>query len=89
MVFIFLLDQLTTPQKKISLYVGQAGSRKNGEGLLNRIQEHRKNPDKEFWSEAIAITTTDNTFGPTEISWLENRFCLLANEANRADVKKR
>lgn len=83
----FLIGSADDPTEKISLYVGQAGSRKNGEGSLNRIQEHRRNPDKEFWSEAIAITTTDNTFGPTVISWLENRFCLLANEANRADVK--
>ena len=83
----FLIGSGADPSEKSSLYVGQAGARKNGEGLLNRIQEHKRNPEKEFWSEAIAITTTDNTFGPTEISWLENRFCSLANEANRAEVK--
>ena len=50
------------------VYVGQAGLRKNGNGLLGRILEHARNPEKDYWTEAIAITTTNNTFGPTEIS---------------------
>jgi len=69
------------------IYIGQARARKNGEGLLNRLQEHRRNPDKDYWTEAVAITTTDDTFGATEISYLENRFCNLALAANRYTVK--
>lgn len=69
------------------VYVGQAGARKNGEGILNRLQEHKNNPDKDYWTEAIAFTTSNNTFGPTEISYLENRFCSLANQAKRYIVK--
>lgn len=69
------------------VYVGQAGARKNGEGILNRLQEHKNNPDKDYWTEAIAFTTSNNTFGPTEISYLENRFCSLANQAKRYVVK--
>jgi hypothetical protein len=30
------------------VYVGQAGARKNGECLLYRLQEHRRNPDKDY-----------------------------------------
>ncbi|WP_324824900.1 GIY-YIG nuclease family protein [Sinanaerobacter sp. ZZT-01] len=69
------------------VYVGQAGARKNGEGLLYRLQEHKRNPDKDYWTEAVVFTTSNNSFGPTEISYLENRFCGLALSANRYEVK--
>ena len=69
------------------VYIGQAGERKNGEGILYRLQEHKKNPDKDYWTEAVVFTTAGNTFGPTEISYLENRFCSIAVEAKRYIVK--
>lgn len=69
------------------VYIGQAGARKNGEGILNRLQEHRRNPEKDYWTEAIVFTTSNNSFGPTEISYLENRFCNLSLQANRYEVK--
>ena len=69
------------------VYIGQAGERKNGEGILQRLQEHKKSSDKDYWTEAIVFTTSGNTFGPTEISYLENRFCTLAVEAKRYIVK--
>lgn len=69
------------------VYIGQAGSRKNGEGILYRLQEHRRNPDKDFWNESVIFTTSNNSFGATEISYLENRFCRLASETGRYIVK--
>lgn len=69
------------------VYIGQAGARKNGEGILNRLQEHKHNPEKDYWTEAIVFTTSNNSFGPTEISYLENRFCGLAVQAKRYVVK--
>ena len=69
------------------VYVGQAGRRKNGNGLLGRILEHTRNPEKDYWTEAVAITTTNDSFGPTEISYLENQFTKLATEAKRYIVK--
>ena len=69
------------------VYVGQAGVRKNGEGILYRLQEHKRNPDKDYWTEAVVFTTSNNSFGPTEISYLENRFTNIANSANRYTVK--
>ncbi|MCV4234494.1 GIY-YIG nuclease family protein [Virgibacillus sp. LDC1] len=69
------------------VYIGQAGVRKNGEGLLGRLIEHRRNSDKDYWTEAVVFTTSNNSFGPTEISYLENRFCGLATDANRYVVK--
>ncbi|MEG0309198.1 MAG: GIY-YIG nuclease family protein [Clostridium sp.] len=69
------------------VYIGQAGARKNGEGILNRLYEHKRNPDKDYWTEAVVFTTSNNSFGPTEISYLENRFCNLATESKRYIVK--
>lgn len=69
------------------VYVGQAGVRKNGEGLLYRLQEHKCNPDKDYWTEAVVFTTSNNSFGPTEISYLENRFTNMAVAAKRYLVK--
>lgn len=69
------------------VYIGQAGVRKNGEGILYRLQEHKRNPEKDYWTEAVVFTTSNNSFGPTEISYLENRFCTMAIEAKRYLVK--
>ena len=82
--FLFGKDDQTD---KSVVYIGQAGIRKNGEGILNRLQEHNRNPKKDYWTEAIAITTSNDSLGPTEISYLEHRFCQLANDANRYEVK--
>lgn len=69
------------------VYIGQAGIRKNGEGILYRLQEHKRNPDKDYWAHAVVFTTSNNSFGPTEISYLENRFTNLAKDARRYEVK--
>ena len=69
------------------VYIGQAGARKNGEGILNRLQEHKRNPEKDYWTEAIVFTTSNNSLGATEISYLENRFCNMALKAKRYEVK--
>lgn len=82
--FLFGASDETSEQV---VYVGQAGARKNGEGILCRLQEHRRNPGKDYWSEAVVFTTSNNSFGPTEISYLENRFCAMANAARRYVVK--
>ncbi len=82
----FLFGTSDETEKNIA-YIGQAGVRKNGEGILNRLYEHKRNPDKDYWTEAVVFTTSNNSFGPTEISYLENRFCNLAIEAGRYTVK--
>jgi len=69
------------------VYIGQAGIRKNKEGILCRLQEHKRNPDKDYWTEAVVFTTSNNSLGPTEISYLENRFCAISIDAKRYIVK--
>lgn len=68
------------------VYIGQAGTRKNGHGIINRLDEHRRNSNKDWWIEAVALTTSNNSFGPTEISYLENRFTNMAIDADRYEV---
>jgi len=68
------------------VYIGQAGLRKTGAGILNRLKEHRGDND-DYWHEAVVFTTSNNSFGPTEINYLENRFTNLARDASRYIVK--
>ena len=82
----FLFGNIEETDENV-VYIGQAGSRKNGTGILNRLQEHRSNSEKDYWTEAVVFMTSDDSFGPTEISYLENRFCELASEAKRYVVK--
>ena len=84
---VYFLFGKTEEHNENVVYVGQAGIRKNGNGLLGRILEHARNPEKDYWTEVVAITTTNNSFGPTEISYLENQFTKLATDAKRYIVK--
>lgn len=67
------------------VYIGQASTRKNGEGVRFRVIEYLK--DNKYFSEVVILTTQNNSFGPTEISYLENRFTNLALEAGRYTVR--
>lgn len=82
----FLFGDSEKEDKEKAVYVGQAIVRKAGEGLLNRLQEHRRNPKEDYWNEAVAITTSNNILGATEISYLEHRFCELATKAKRYEL---
>lgn len=77
----FLFGGTTDDSAKEVVYIGQANCRKNGEALLNRLLEHSRNPKKDYWNEAVAITTTDDSFGPTEISYLENHFSIFSKRS--------
>ena len=79
--FLFGTDKEDNPV----VYIGQAGIRKNGKGLLLRVQE--PHTAIEYWTEVVMFTTTNNSFGPTEISYLENRFRNMSVEAKRYSVK--
>lgn len=67
------------------VYIGQAGIRKNGEGVLFRVTEHLR--DEIYFSDAVMLTTQNNSFGPTEISYLENKFTNMAIEIDRYQVR--
>jgi len=66
------------------VYVGQARTDNDGDGILRRLKQHlkpkgQKDLWKEHWTEAIAFTDKNRWMGPTEISWLENHFHNLVN----------
>ncbi|MGN0918067.1 MAG: GIY-YIG nuclease family protein [Oxalobacter sp.] len=83
---VYLLFGETDGDKDGCVYVGQASERANGSGILGRIFEHDKNPTKNYWQDAIIITTTDNSLGATEITYLESQLHALAKQTNRYDV---
>lgn len=68
------------------VYIGQARERKNGDGVLGRIIEHIGEEKLDYWTHAIALVTSNNSFGPTEISYLENQFTNIAKDAGRYQV---
>lgn len=82
----FLFGRDEDKQKDVT-YIGQATARKNGEGILLRIQEHTRDTHADYFNDVIILTTQNNSFGPTEISYLENKFTQLAKEAGRYIVK--
>ena len=73
------------------VYIGKAGSRNNGEGILDRLQEHNRNIKneewKEYWREAVVFTTSNHSFGQTEIGYLEHHFYELAKKSKRYATK--
>lgn len=82
----FLFGRDEEKQKDIT-YIGQATTRKNGEGVLLRVQEHTRDGHADYFNDVIILTTQNNSFGPTEISYLENKFTQLAKESGRFIVK--
>lgn len=69
------------------VYIGQAGIRQNGNGVLGRVEEHIIRKEENYFSDAVMLTTQNNSFGPTEISYLENKFNMMAKETGRYIVK--
>ena len=62
------------------VYVGQS------DNTLERLKQHKKN-NKINWIETIVFTTTNNSLGHTEISYLENRFYNILKETNRSLIE--
>ena len=67
-----------------TIYVGQANTRKNGIGLIQRLNEHKG--DENEWSEIVILTRQNDTLDAAELNYLENKFTNLAVEVKRYDV---
>lgn len=83
----FLFGRDEDKQKNIT-YIGQATNRKNGEGVLLCVQEHTRDSHADYFNDVIILTTQNNSFGPTEISYLENKFTQLAKESGPLHCEK-
>ncbi len=80
---VYLLFGVDDFTGKDVVYIGQAGTR----GVLNRLQDHIKDISKDYWSEAIIFTSSNNVLGQTDICYLENRLFNLAVAAKRYEAK--
>ena len=80
---VYLLFGSDTKSGEELVYVGQARERKNGNGVLARVAEHLGEEKLNYFTHAILIIDSDNSFGPTEISYLENAFYRRALAADR------
>ncbi|WP_211208380.1 GIY-YIG nuclease family protein [Corynebacterium lubricantis] len=80
---LYMLFGTDTESGDELLYVGQARERKNGNGVLGRVAEHLSDEKLDYFTHAILIIDSDNSFGPTEISYLENAFYRQAIAAGR------
>lgn len=70
---------------KAAVYIGQANTRKNGNGVLGRVAEHKK-PQEDFWNQAFVLISSGNTIGATELNYLENQFCNMAINAGVYEI---
>ena len=68
------------------VYIGQGGKRKNGQGVLARILDHDKSKQS-FWSEAVVFVDKEDSFGKTELCFLENQFTNKAISAKQKSSK--
>jgi hypothetical protein len=84
---VYFLFGKSEDEENDAIYIGKAGERQNGEGILFRVKEHETDQYKDFWTEVIVLTTTDDRQGLSEISYLENRFYDLASEAKSFAMK--
>ena len=81
---VYMLVNSSTESGMKSIYIGQADKRMNNRGLLCRIEEHGRKTD---WEEALLFIRNDNSLGPTEINFLENRFYKMAYDSKRFDIQ--
>ena len=65
------------------IYVGKS------DNVLKRLIQHKIKPEENYWTEAVVCVkdSSKDSYGPTEISFLEHKFYKLARAANRCKVK--
>ncbi len=73
-------------KNKPVVYIGQANTRKNGNGVLGRVIEHRKEKES-YWSDAFILISSKNAIGATELNYLENQFCNRTINAGAFETK--
>ena len=65
-------------EAKDTVYIGEA------EKILTRLKQHLK--DEAYWNDCVAIISKDNLLNKAHVKYLENKFYLLAVEANRFNI---
>lgn len=76
----------TNPETdKPRIYIGQTAPRQNGVAFA-RAAEHSRSADKDFFNRIIYVVVVDDSWGATEITFLENAFHQRAIKAGRYEV---
>ncbi|MET3944712.1 GIY-YIG nuclease family protein [Corynebacterium mucifaciens] len=76
----------TNPETdKPRIYIGQTAPRQNGVAFA-RAAEHSRSEDKDFFNRIIYVVVVDDSWGATEITFLENAFHQRAIKADRYEV---
>jgi Domain of unknown function (DUF4357) len=71
-------DAEVANQKRI--YVGE------GDTIFDRITKHDKDPDKDFWDEAVLLVSKDDNLTKAHVRFIEARLIALAKQAKRSVV---
>ncbi len=79
-IYLLFGSSITGEITETTLYIGKASE------ITQRLSNHKNNEDKEFWTETVILTTTDNTLGETEIKYLESKFIEIVRESNRCNI---
>jgi len=65
------------------VYIGEA------EVVMDRLKQHLKSPEKEFFKEAIVFVSKDNNLNKAHIKYLESRLYEIAKNAKRYKLQNR
>lgn len=84
---VYLLFGKEEATDEDAVYIGQAQERQVGGSILNRLSEHNRSPSKAFYNEVVFFTSATNSFGPTELCYLENQFYEMAKSSGRYVIK--
>ena len=72
--FLFGKDE----ENSDTVYIGEA------ERMASRLKQHLK--DSKYWNDCIAVISKDNLLNKAHVKYLENKFYLLAQDADRAVI---
>ena len=64
-----------------SVYIGEA------ERVSSRLYSHDTDPKKDFWTDAVAFTTKDDSLDKAHAQYLEARLIQIANQAGRCKLE--
>jgi len=63
------------------VYIGQSLN------CIKRLKEHNSSGKKDYWNLAVAFITKDNSFTPTDLSFLEKMAISMARDAKRFSIE--
>ncbi len=65
-----------TENNNETIYIGEA------ENIFNRLKQHIS--DNEYWNECVVVISKDDILNKAHVKFLENKFYLMAKDANRS-----